>query len=245
MSIKQIPKNFAPATKGITLYTLGTPNGVKIPMALSILKVPYKVVKIDITKNVQKESWYEDNINPNGRIPALLDIDENTGDVTNVWESGAILQYIADKYDTENKISYSKERDYKNYLLQQEWLFYQNSGIGPMQGQANHFKLFAPEKIEYAAKRFVDETKRLYAIFAKQLEKNNTGYIVGDHISIADITSFGWISSAYALGLDLEQEFPAIYKWCKRILETPGSVEGLNASGKWRGFTDGPWTEPK
>lgn len=245
MGLSQIPAAFAPAAKGITLYTMATPNGVKISMALSMLKVPYKAINIDITKNIQKEPWFEENINPNGRIPALLDIDDKTGEVTNVWESGAILQYIADKYDPEHKISYSREKDYKNYLLQQEWLFYQNAGIGPMQGQANHFKVFAPEKIEYGIKRYTEETRRLYTVFAKQLEKNNTGFIVGDHVSIADITSFGWISTAFFTGIDLKTEFPTLQAWCERIFEIPGTVEGLNATGTWMGFTHGPWTEPK
>lgn len=241
MPFNNIPAQYAPAPKGITLYSLGTPNGVKIALALSLLKIPYKVHNIDISKNIQKEPWFLE-INPNGRIPAILDIDEKTNKVVNVWESGAILQYLTEKYDTQHKISFA--RNTPEYLESIEWLFFQNAGVGPMQGQANHFKLFAPEKIEYGINRYTEETRRLYGVFEKQLKENGTGYIVGDHISIADITSVGWIGGSFALDINLEKEFPVIKQWVERIIALPGAVEGFNASGPWRGFTLGPWKEP-
>lgn len=245
MTLDQIPSIYAPASKGITLYTLGTPNGVKASIALSILKIPYKAVKINIYKRVARESWYLENINPDGKIPALLDIDEKTGEVTNVWESGAILEYIVDKYDTENKLSYNKDKEYKNFLAQQQWLFYQNAGVGPIEIQAIYFNYFAPEKNIFCINHYTNETKKMYRVVSKQLEKNNTGFIAGDRLSIADVTFFGWIAFSYAIGIDLKKEFPVLQEWCERIFKVPGCVEGLNATGTWRGFSEGPWKLPQ
>ncbi|VVT57200.1 uncharacterized protein SAPINGB_P005584 [Magnusiomyces paraingens] len=240
MAFDKIPQQYAPASKGITLYSLGTPNGVKISVALSLLGLPYKTHTVDISKNVQKEPWFLE-INPNGRIPAILDISDD-GKIVNVWESGAILLYLIEKYDKDYKISYP--RGTPEYLQTVEWLFFQNAGVGPMQGQANHFKVFAPEKIEYGIKRYTEETRRLYSVLEKQLEDNNTGYLVGNHVSIADITTVGWVGSSFSLGIDVSKEFPAINKWVQRVIDLPGAAAGFNATGTWRGFTLGPWKNP-
>lgn len=240
MPFDKIPKEFAPAASGITLYSLGTPNGVKISIALELLKIPFKTHVIDISTNVQKEPWFTE-INPNGRIPAILDIDAS-GKAVNVWESGAILQYLTDKYDKDHKISFA--RDTPEYWQSIEWLFFQNAGLGPMQGQANHFKMFAPEKIPYGINRYTEETKRLYSIVDKQLNDNKTGFLVGDHISIADITTVGWVGGYYVLDIDLSKEFPALYKWAQKIIDIPGVAEGLNETGPWRGFSSGTWKNP-
>lgn len=232
-----IPAAFAPAAKGITLYTLGTPNGTKISVALSLLKIPYKAYSIDISTNIQKEKWFLQNVNPNGRIPAIIDTVD--GKQTRIFESGAILQYISDKYDPENKISYPQGSPL--YYETLEWLFFQNAGVGPMQGQASHFAVFASEKIPYAIKRYTDETHRLYSILEEQLTKNGTGYLVGDHVSIADISTFGWVAFAYVLEIDVKSSYPLLYNWVQRIIKLPGAVDGLNTPAPWRGFSSGPW----
>lgn len=233
-----IPSEYAPAPKGITLYTLSTPNGVKISLALSLLKIPFKAYTIDISTNIQKEEWFLQHVNPNGRIPAIIDKTED-GKTTKVFESGAILLYLADKYDPENKISFPHGTPL--YYESLEWLFFQNAGVGPMQGQANHFKLYAPEKIPYGIKRYTDETRRLYSVLERRLSENGTGYLVGDHVSISDITTVGWAGSSFGLGIDLKTEFPEIHAWVERIIKLPGAVEGFNTLTTWRGFTIGPW----
>jgi glutathione S-transferase len=232
-----IPKAYAPIAKGITLYTLGTPNGVKISVALSVLGVPYKSYLIDISTNIQKEPWFLEHVNPNGRIPGIIDTTE--GKPVRVFESGAILLYLADKYDKNHKISYPHgTREYYETL---EWLFFQNAGVGPMQGQANHFKIFASEKIPYGIKRYTDETRRLYSVLETRLKQNKSGFLVGDHVSIADFSTVGWVGSSYGIDIDLKSEFPELHAWVERIIKLPGAVEGFNTPNPWRGFTTGPW----
>ncbi|USP78441.1 Glutathione S-transferase-like protein gedE [Curvularia clavata] len=117
----------------ITLYTTQTPNGIKISITLEELGIPYKVEKIDISKNTQKEDWFL-AINPNGRIPALTDTFTD-GKPINLFESGSIMQYLVERYDTEYKISFPKGT--REWYEMNNWLFFQNAGVGPMQGQAN------------------------------------------------------------------------------------------------------------
>ena len=135
----------------IELYTAGTPNGKKASIMLEELGIPYTVHPIDFSKLEQKEEWYL-KINPNGRIPAI--VDKDNGDFP-VFESGAILIYLAEKYGK------FLSKDPKERSIAIQWLMFQMGGVGPMQGQANHFVKFAPEKIPYAMNRYVDETKRL------------------------------------------------------------------------------------
>lgn len=235
-----IPEAYAPIPNGITLYTLGTPNGVKISVALSILGVPYKSHLIDITTNIQKEPWFLEHVNPNGRIPGIIDTTEGgPSKPVRVFESGSILLYLADKYDKNHKISYAHGTP--EYYETLQWLFFQNAGVGPMQGQANHFKIYAPEKIPYGIKRYTDETRRLYSVLETRLEQNKSGFLVGDHVSIADISTVGWVGGSYNMDIDLKSEFPQLHAWVERIIKIPGAVEGLNTPSVWRGFTTGPW----
>ncbi|OGE50613.1 hypothetical protein PENARI_c016G11860 [Penicillium arizonense] len=205
----------------ITLYTAQTPNGIKISMALEELGLPYKVEKIDMSKNTQKEDWFL-KINPNGRIPALTDTFSD-GQQINIFESGSILQYLAERYDPDHKISYPKGS--REYYEVNNWLFFQNAGLGPMQGQANHFSRYAPEHIEYGVNRYVNESRRLYGVLDKHLAQSKSGYIVGDHISIADITHWGWVAAAGWAGIDIE-EFPHVKAWEERIAQRPGIEKG-------------------
>lgn len=194
----------------IHLYTAQTPNGIKISMTLEELGIPYKVTKIDIAKNTQKEPWFLE-INPNGRIPALTDTFKD-GKLIRLFESGSIQQYLVDEYDTEHKISYPKGS--REYYEVNNWvclttnmfsfahrelirvclqLFFLNAGVGPMQGQANHFTRYAPEHIEYGVNRYQNETRRLYSVLDEHLKKSTSGYLVGDRCTIADIAHWGWI----------------------------------------------------
>ncbi|GIJ89411.1 hypothetical protein Asppvi_008351 [Aspergillus pseudoviridinutans] len=205
----------------ITLYTAQTPNGIKISIALEELGLPYNVEHIDLSKLEQKEDWFLE-INPNGRIPALTDTFSD-GQKIRLFESGSILQYLAEQYDPEHKISFPKGT--REYYEMNNWLFFQNAGVGPMQGQANHFSRYAPERIEYGVNRYINETRRLYSVLNKHLAQSKSGYLVGDHVSIADISLWGWVAAAAWAGVDIN-EFPHLKAWEDRMAQRPGIEKG-------------------
>jgi glutathione S-transferase len=176
----------------INLYTAQTPNGIKISILLEELGLPYKTHGIDIQKDIQKEPWFLE-INPNGRIPALTDTFTD-GKLIRLFESGSIMQYLVERYDTEHKISYP--RGSREDIEVTNWLFFMNAGVGPMQGQANHFFRYAPEKIPYGINRYQNETRRLYKVLDKQLAQSKSGFLVGDRLTIADVSHFGWVAAA-------------------------------------------------
>ncbi|OTA98220.1 hypothetical protein M426DRAFT_326167 [Hypoxylon sp. CI-4A] len=205
----------------IHLYTAGTPNGIKVSILLEELGLPYKVTNIDISKNTQKEPWFLE-INPNGRIPALTDTFTD-GKPIRIFESGAIMQYLTDRYDTEHKVSYPYGS--REYYEVDSWLMWQMGGLGPMQGQANHFNRYAPEKIKYAIDRYINETRRLYRTLEAQLKSSTSGYLVGDRLTSADIASWGWVTSAKWSGVDMA-EFPVLDEWVQRLLKRPAVEKG-------------------
>lgn len=207
----------------IDLYTAQTPNGVKISITLEELGLPYKTHAVNISKNEQKTPEFL-AINPNGRIPALTDTFKD-GKTIRLFESGSIQQYLVDEYDPEHKISYPKGS--REYYETNNWLFFLNAGVGPMQGQANHFVRYAPEKIEYGINRYQTETKRLYSILDKHLEDKNGGYLVGDKCTIADIAHFGWVSAAHWCGVDLdEKHFRHLHEWQQLMASRPAVQKG-------------------
>ncbi|KAL2833596.1 glutathione S-transferase [Aspergillus pseudoustus] len=219
----------------ITLYTEGTPNGLKISIALEELGLSYKVREIALTQHEQKEPWFLE-INPNGRIPAITDIDDD-GKELNIFESGAILQYLVAKYDKKHRISYpaGSREDWEVTC----WLMWQVSGIGPMQGQANHFARFAPENEKsnntYALNRYVHETRRLYRVLDTALAKNASAsstsgqfYLVGDRVTIADIAIWPWVAAYKFSGVATIDEFPFVKAWLNKLLERPGFERGRN-----------------
>lgn len=206
----------------IKLYTSGTPNGQKISILLELLHLDYKVRSINIYENEQKQDWFL-NINPNGRIPSLSVVDSN-GKIKYISESGAIMLYLADKYDTENKFSYKFGTDL--YYEQLEWLMFQMGGIGPMMGQAHHFNIFAPKKIPYAENRYKKESGRLMDVLEKRLEINGTGFLVGDHICIADLAIYPWLKELYCVPLNID-EWPLISKWVANMDSIPEISKGM------------------
>ena len=169
------------------LYTSATPNGYKVSIMLEELKLKYKVYKIDLGKQTQKEEWFL-KLNPNGRIPVLIDNENNKV----IFESGAILYYLAIKY---NKFFFEEKR---TEIMQ--WLMFQMSGIGPMQGQANVFFRYMDEKIPVAISRYQNECRRLYEVLDKQLQDNK--WICGEY-SIADIATWPWIKIYFWAGIDI------------------------------------------
>ena len=169
------------------LYTSATPNGYKVSIMLEELKLKYKAHKIDLGKQTQKEEWFL-KLNPNGRIPVLKDNENNKV----IFESGAILYYLAIKY---NKFFFEEKR---TEIMQ--WLMFQMSGIGPMQGQANVFFRYMDEKIPVAISRYQNECRRLYEVLDKQLQDNK--WICGEY-SIADIATWPWIKIYFWAGIDI------------------------------------------
>ena len=169
------------------LYTSATPNGYKVSIMLEELKLKYKVHKIDLGKQTQKEEWFL-KLNPNGRIPVLKDNENNKV----IFESGAILYYLAIKY---NKFFFEEKR---TEIMQ--WLMFQMSAIGPMQGQANVFFRYMDEKIPVAISRYQNECRRLYEVLDKQLQDNK--WICGEY-SIADIATWPWIKIHFWAGIDI------------------------------------------
>jgi len=220
------------STKPVVLYSVPTPNGVPITVILEELKAvyggspDYDVVKMSISDadigkvhNQVKSPWFLE-INPNGRIPAI------THEGFSVFETSAILLYLAAVYDKENKLSWDPIKEPKLYSEQLQWLFFAHGGIGPMQGQANHFKLYAPEKIPYGVNRYINETKRLYSVLEARLA--TTDFLVGGKFSLADIKAWPWVRLAPRLEIDLG-EFPNVKAWVERIEARPAVQAGLKA----------------
>lgn len=197
----------------IELFTAATPNGWKISIALEELALPYTVRQIALSKLEQKEEWFL-KINPNGRIPAI--VDRGNGDFA-VFESGAILIYLAEKtgrlLPTEVKA--------RSRVLQ--WLMFQMGGVGPMMGQANVFFRYAPEKIPYAIDRYQREVRRLFEVMERQLAGHE--YIAGGDYSIADIALWSWVAGHAWSGVGIEG-LPHLQRWLDRIGARPAVVKG-------------------
>jgi len=200
----------SPPYNDLTLYTAGTPNGLKPALILEELGLKYDVKPINIMTNEQKQDWFLE-INPNGRIPALKD-----GDLR-VFESAAIMLYLTDLYDKEKKFTF--EYGTALYYEMLSWIMFQMGGIGPMQGQANHFRAFAPVYSAYGIKRYIDETKRLYGALEIRLSKAD--WLAGDKYTIADMANYSWTRAGPSF-LDIDiSEFPGVEKWLKRIGDRP------------------------
>lgn len=197
----------------ITLFTAATPNGHKVSILLEELSLPYRVHPLDLLKNEQKAGWYLD-INPNGRIPSIVDHDN--ADFA-VFESGAILIYLAEKTGA----LLSTEPRARSRTLQ--WLMFQQGGLGPMQGQAHVFFRYAPDKIPFAISRYQNETRRLYEVLESQLQK--TLFLAGDY-SIADIAAFPWVRLHDWAGVAID-DLPAVQRWLAAISSRPAVQRGL------------------
>jgi GSH-dependent disulfide-bond oxidoreductase len=197
----------------IDLYTWTTPNGWKVSCTLEELNLPYTVHEIDISTGIQKEPDFL-AINPNGRIPAIIDRDN---DNFAVFESGAIMIYLAEKA---GKLL---PTDIKGKSKVIQWLMFQMGGLGPMQGQANVFYRYFPEKIPAAIERYQKETKRLYGVLDRHLADNE--YLAGD-FSIADIANWSWARIHDWAGVSIEELYN-LQRWLKQIESRPSCVKGV------------------
>jgi GSH-dependent disulfide-bond oxidoreductase len=201
----------------IEVYSWATPNGHKVHIMLEECGLPYRVHAVDIGAGQQFEPDFL-AISPNNKIPAIKDSDGPDGQPMSLFESGAILLYLAGK--TGRFLPNSTRGRYE--VLQ--WLMFQMGGVGPMLGQAHHFRIYAPEKIEYAVNRYTNEAKRLYGVMNKQLAKQK--YMAGSEYSIADIAIFPWLRSWKNQGIDWN-DFPHLKGWFDEISARPAVQRGV------------------
>ena len=202
----------------IDLYTSNTPNGYKVSIMLEEIKLPYNVIAVDLVKKEQKKAGYL-KLNPNGRIPAIVD-QENENFV--VFESGAILIYLAEQ---SGKLL-PEHPDKRSVVLQ--WLMFQMGGIGPMQGQAHVFFRYAPEKIEYAINRYQNETFRLYKVLDDQLKEKE---YLADDFSIADIATWPWVRRHQWAGVEIEKLYN-LRRWVENLENRPAFQKGIEVPFK-------------
>jgi GST-like protein len=198
----------------IELYYWTTPNGHKITMFLEETALPYRIVPVNIGTGAQFDPAFL-AISPNNRIPAIVDhAPQDGGGPLSVFESGAILLYLA------QKSGQLLPADLRGRVQVTQWLFWQMAGLGPMAGQNHHFARYAPEKIPYAIERYVKETNRLYGVLNKRLAER--AFLAGDY-SIADIAAYPWIVPYEAQGQRLE-DFPHLKRWFTAIHDRPATV---------------------
>lgn len=200
----------------IDLYTFPTPNGLKASIMLEEVQLPYKLHVIHIGKGDQHTPEFL-AINPNGKIPAIVDQDGPGGQPITVFESGAILIYLAEKRGT--LLSPDPRKRYETL----QWLMFQMSGLGPMLGQLNHFAKFAPEKVPYAIERYTNEGNRLMTVLDKHLAAH--AFLAADEYSIADVASYAWVKSRRDMG-DFEA-FPHVSAWLDRVGARPAVQKGM------------------
>jgi GST-like protein len=210
----------------IDLYYWPTPNGWKISIALEEMGLPYEVHLIDITKGEQFAPDFL-KVAPNNKMPAITDHDTVGGEPISIFESGAILQYLGRKT---GKFYPVNERA---RVEVDQWLFWQMGGFGPMLGQTHHFRIYAPEKIDYAINRYTNEAKRLYGVLNTRLKDRE--YVAGEY-SIADMAIAPWAKLWERQGQDLA-EFPHVKRWLDKILARPAVIKGM-AVGAEKRVTD-------
>jgi len=204
----------------ITLYTTATPNGIKVSIALEEMGLPYDVHAIDLTNLEQKQDWFL-QINPNGRIPAIVDHD---ADDFAVFESGAILLYLAEK------TGQLMPTEAKQRSVVMQWLMFQMGGIGPMMGQANVFFRYAPEKIPFAIERYQRESRRLFEVLDTHLQDQE---FLADDYSIADIANWSWVKGYDWSGINIDG-LANLQRWMTRIGERPAVRKGSKVPDqKW------------
>ncbi len=201
----------------IDLYTWPTPNGHKIHIMLEETGLEYTVHPIDISAGDQFEPEFL-KISPNNKMPAMVDLDGPGGKPYSLFESGAILMYLAEKTG-----KFMPEEIRARYEVIQ-WLMFQMGGIGPLLGQAHHFRAYAPEKIPYAIDRYTNEANRLYSVLDVRLKDHE---YLADEYSIADIATFPWLRSHERQGVDLDQ-YPNVKRWFEVVADRPAVKRGVD-----------------
>ncbi len=204
----------------ITLYYWPTPNGHKITIMLEECGLAYEIRYVDIGRGAQFDPAFL-AISPNNRMPAIVDPDGPDGSPISVFESGAILQYLA------RKTGRFHGRNAREQVAVEEWLFWQMAGLGPMAGQAHHFRQYAPEPVPYAIARYTDEVNRLYGVMNARLARHD--YLAGPY-SIADMAAYPWVRPYRNQGQSLA-DFPHLEAWYRRVRARPAVARAI-AIGK-------------
>lgn len=201
----------------IEVWTWPTPNGHKVHIALEELGLPYRVIPVNIGAGDQFKPEFL-AITPNHRIPAIVDPDGPGGQPLSLFESGAILIYLAEKAGR------LMPADAAQRFTCLQWLMFQMGGIGPMFGQYNHFAAYAPERIPYAVERYGNEVQRLHRVLNKRLEQAE--FLAGPEYSIADVAAFPWIRNPDRRGINLA-DYPAVQRWHDAIAARPAVQRGV------------------
>jgi GST-like protein len=207
----------ATQTRPIDLYFWPTPNGKKITIMLEELEVPYTLHFVNIGKGDQFKPEFL-AISPNNRIPAIVDPEGPDGKPISIFESAAIMMYLGRKFRK------FYPQDERRRVVVEEWLMWQMGNVGPMFGQANHFRHYAPEKVPYAITRYTNEVHRLYRVLNTRLEGRD---FVADEYSIADMALIGWMRDMERYGVEAS-EFPNAKKWIDRLQARPATARGLD-----------------
>jgi GST-like protein len=201
----------------LELWTWPTPNGHKVHIAVEELELPYKVVPVNIGAGDQFKPEFL-AITPNHRIPAIVDPDGPDGEPISLFESGAILIYLAEK--TGKLLSQAPADRYAAL----QWLMFQMGGVGPMFGQYGHFHNYAPESVEYAKQRYANEVRRLHGVLDKRLAQAE--WLAGAEYSIADIATYPWLRFPERRGIDLA-DYPNVKRWFDAIDNRPAVQRGV------------------
>ncbi|MCZ6732064.1 MAG: glutathione binding-like protein [Gammaproteobacteria bacterium] len=202
----------------IDFYTWSTPNGIKVSIMLEEVKQPYNIIPVDIGAGDQFKPEFL-KISPNNRMPAVVDQNGPGGQSYSLFESGAILMYLAEK------TAKLMPSDTNGRYTVIQWLMFQMANVGPLLGQNHHFRHYAPEKIPYAIDRYTNEARRLYGVIDKRLAES--AYLAGDDYSIADIATFPWLRSHERQGQDLN-DFPDLRRWYEIIEMRPAVRRGID-----------------
>ena len=201
----------------IDLYTWATPNGHKVHIMLEETGLPYNVIPVNIGEGDQFKPDFL-KISPNNKMPAMVDSDGPGGKPISIFESGAILIYLA------SKTGRFLPEDLRDKWSTLQWLMFQMGGVGPMLGQAHHFLQYAPEKIEYAMNRYRNEANRLYGVIDRRLRESK--YIACDEYTIADMAIVPWLRMPERQGVNVD-DYPHLKKWRDAILERPAVQRGV------------------
>lgn len=215
----------------IDLYTWPTPNGHKVHIMLEELELPYNVIPINIGEGDQFKSEFL-KISPNNKMPAMVDSDGPDSAPIAIFESAAILLYLAEKTDR------FMPQDIRGRYAVMQWLMFQMGSVGPMLGQAHHFRGYAPENIQYAVDRYTNEAGRIYNVIDKRL--GESAWLAGDVYTIADIATFPWLRNPERKGQDLN-DFPNLKTWFDSIETRPAvqrGVEVLSESRRQGGLSE-------
>jgi GSH-dependent disulfide-bond oxidoreductase len=208
----------------IEVYSWATPNGHKVHIMLEECGLPYRVHGVNIGTGEQFDPAFL-AISPNNKIPAITDPDGPDGQPISLFESGAILLYLA------AKTGRFLPADVRGRYEVLQWLMFQMGGVGPMLGQTHHFRIYAPEKIDYAIERYTNEAKRLYGVMDKRLARSK--YLGGKSYSIADIAVFPWLRSWKNQGIDWA-DYPHLKGWFDEIAARPAVKRGVEVLAKER-----------